>query len=102
MRTSSEEWVDWTFGGAYWSMCSSTNTGTIDVDDFYMDSTRARVEVCNASTYAASTKCELQIPTAWSDSFRYRELQEGVSGFGNGVRLSYSTRRARSTLQATQ
>ena len=28
--------------GAYWSMCSSTaDTGTIDIDDFYMDNTQS-------------------------------------------------------------
>ena len=68
MRDSSSDWTDWTFGGAYYSMCSSTNTATIDVDDFYMDSTRARVEVCDTATWSARTRCEPQIPTAWSDA----------------------------------
>jgi chitodextrinase len=68
MRTTSDNWTQWTFGGAYWSMCGSSDTGTIDVDDFYMDSTQARIEVCNAATYSASTRCELQLPTAWSDT----------------------------------
>lgn len=36
-------------------------------DDVYMDSSRARVEIGNAPTWAASTRRELQIPTAWSD-----------------------------------
>jgi len=37
-------------------------------DDIYIDNTPARVELCNANTKAASTHCELQIPTAWSDT----------------------------------
>jgi chitodextrinase len=68
MRNTSENWVDWTFGGAYYDMCGSADTATIDVDDFYMDRTRARVEVCNTPTWSARTKCELQLPTAWSDT----------------------------------
>lgn len=36
------------------------------VDDVYVDVTRARVEVCDTSTWAARTRCEPQIPSAWS------------------------------------
>lgn len=43
-------WMDW-----YWS-------------ELYLDTTRARVEIGNASTYAACTHREIQIPNAWSDS----------------------------------
>ena len=82
MRNTSENWVEWTFGGAYYSMCSSANTATIDVDDFYMDNTQARVEVCNAPTYSASTKCELQIPTAWSDTSITASLKKGYLAAG--------------------
>jgi hypothetical protein len=68
LREMTDEWVEWTFGGAYYDMCDPTNTATIDVDDFYMDSTRARVEVCDSPTWASRTRCELQLPTAWSDA----------------------------------
>jgi hypothetical protein len=86
MRTTSDNWTKWTFGGAYWDMCGSSDTGTIDIDDFYMDSTQARVEVCNASTFSASTKCELQLPTAWSDSsitatFKKGQLTGSTTGY---------------------
>ena len=47
-----------------------------------MDSTRARVEVCNASTYSASTKCELQVPTNWSDTSITATLKKGYLGAG--------------------
>lgn len=37
-------------------------TGVIsDFRDFYFASTRARIEVCDASTYTASTHCEIQL-----------------------------------------
>jgi len=39
-----------------------------EFDDFYFDYTLARVELCNSSTWNLSTKCEVQPPTAWSDT----------------------------------
>jgi hypothetical protein len=81
MRTSNDNWTFWAFGGAYYDMCGSS-LGTIDVDDFYMDSTRARVEVCNASTYSASTRCELQLPTVWTDTSITTTLKRGYLNAG--------------------
>lgn len=46
-------------GGGSWSAY---------MDDIYVDSTQARVEICDTATWAARTHCEIQIPTAWSDS----------------------------------
>jgi hypothetical protein len=68
MRESSDDWVDWVFGGAYFSGCDVTDGLDIDLDEFYTDSTRARVEVCDAATWSARRRCELQLPTAWSDA----------------------------------
>jgi len=87
MRNTSENWVDWTFGGAYYDMCDTTNTATIDVDDFYMDSTPARVEVCDGPTLSASNRCELQIPAAWSDSSITVQLNQGY--LANGTAYVY-------------
>lgn len=41
---------------------------TVWLDDIYIANTPARVEVCNTSTWAARTHCEVQIPTAWSST----------------------------------
>ena len=38
-----------------------------DFGQVYIDVTRARVEIGNASTFAACTHREIQIPTAWAD-----------------------------------
>lgn len=38
------------------------------IDDFYIDRTQARVEVCDTSTWSARTQCEIQPATAWSAS----------------------------------
>jgi len=37
-------------------------------DGIYIDSAWQRVMICDASTWAARTHCEIQIPTAWSDN----------------------------------
>lgn len=39
---------------------------TVYFDDFYMSKSLARVEIGNASTYAACSQREIQIPSAWS------------------------------------
>lgn len=44
------------------------NAGSWNFDDVYIDYTRARVELGNASTWASCTIREIQIPTAWSDN----------------------------------
>jgi hypothetical protein len=98
MRSDSADWEYWEIGGAYWDMCGSADTGTVDIDEFYMDSTPARVEVCNAPTYAASTHCELQVTSAWSDTsitftFNQGYLASGTSyvyaiNAGGGVNAS--------------
>jgi hypothetical protein len=92
MRTSSEDWTFWAFGGAYYDMCNPTgDTATIDVDEFYMDSTPARVEVCNAPTFSASTRCELQLPTTWSDSSITFTFKRGYLGTGPAYVYVFNT-----------
>jgi len=68
LRTSSTNTSKLTLGAAYYSMCNGTQTATFDVDEIYIDSTPARVEIGNASTWAACTKRTIQRPTAWSDT----------------------------------
>ena len=46
-------------------------TPVVDFGEIYIDNTLARVEICNASTKAASTHCEIQIPqgtNTWTDN----------------------------------
>lgn len=76
-RNTSSEWVDWVFGGAYYDMCNSGDTATIDVDEFIMDSQRARVEICNTSTWSARTKCEYQVATSWSTTSITATVKKG-------------------------
>ena len=58
--------------GHYWSReavdaCASNGGARVYVDDVYIDTSWARVELGNASTYSASTHREIQVPTAWSN-----------------------------------
>jgi hypothetical protein len=43
----------------------SDGSGTLHLDDLYIDNTWSRVEIGNAATYAASTHREIQPATAW-------------------------------------
>ena len=51
--------------------CPDGCPATFWIDDVYVDTSRARVDLCDAATWsgreAAGARCELQIPTAWSD-----------------------------------
>ena len=80
MRDTSSEWVDWTFGGAYYDQCDVGDTCTIDLDEFVMDSQRARVELANTSTWAARTFSEYQRATSWADGSITVELNAGHFG----------------------
>jgi hypothetical protein len=46
-------------------------------DDVYIDTTPARVELCNESTWATRKHCEIQVPTAWSPSSINITLNKG-------------------------
>jgi len=58
--------------GHYWGHdavddCPSNPGARVYVDDVYIDTSWARVELGNAPTYAASTHREVQVATAWAD-----------------------------------
>lgn len=55
-----------TIGGAYYDMCASSNTATLDVDDVVIDTTPARVLLCTGSSFSARGSCDYQPATAWS------------------------------------
>ena len=52
---------------------------TMDFGEIYVDSTPARVEVCDGATFAGSTHCEIQIPqNTWSDSTIQINVNQGT------------------------
>ncbi len=75
---SVSDWCDIGYdpNGQQWRLCdmidSPTNCdgadGSYNYDDIFMNNTQARVEIGNASTWAACTMREIQIPTSWSAS----------------------------------
>ena len=72
-HVSTPEWRYFYMGHFYGSLynsnssaCVETRDANIYYDDVYIDNTQARVEICDASTWAARTQCEIQIPSAWS------------------------------------
>ena len=87
MRTDSIPWVQLTIGGAYYSMCDSSDPATIDVDNIYIDNTPQRVEVGNASTWTACTHREIQIPSAWSSNSITFSVNQGAFTSGQQAYL---------------
>ena len=70
-NTSTNAWST-VWLGEYSKQCSYT----LEFDDVYIDTTQARVEVGNASSWDNCTHREIQIPTEWSDgsiSFNFNQ-----------------------------
>src|SRR5262249_26850009 len=59
-----------------------SNSYTVWADDFYVDTTRARVEIGDASTLAASKKRNILPPQSWSDT--QISVKANVSMFPSG------------------
>jgi hypothetical protein len=57
------------------------------VDDVYVDNTRARVEICEGSTWAARTRCDIQIPSAWSNNSITFSANQGAFTSGQNAYL---------------
>jgi hypothetical protein len=60
-----------------WHMPSRPDPNFLYLDDVYLDTTWARVEIGNAPSYGASTHREIQIPTEWTNSQITIELNLG-------------------------
>jgi len=56
-------------------------------DEIYIDTTRARVEIGNASTWSACTHREIQIPSAWSGSSITVTVNQGSFADSSGAYL---------------
>jgi hypothetical protein len=50
----------------------------IYLDDMYIDKSRARVELCSESTWAARAHCEIQPPTSWSATTAAVTINQGT------------------------
>jgi len=55
----------------------------LQIDDVYIDNTRARVEIGNASTWSGCTHREVQIPTSWSSGSITATVNQG--SFADGA-----------------
>ena len=56
---------------------------TLYNDQVYLDTTQARVELCDSSTWSARTHCEIQPATAWTDTGATITLNQGTFSNGN-------------------
>ncbi len=71
-RSSTSQWSQIRIGH-YWASdgvpeCGANGGADIYLDNVYVDTTWAHVELGNASTYAGSTVREIQVPTSWSST----------------------------------
>lgn len=69
------------------SLLNSASSYKFFVDDAYIDSTPARVELCESSTYVSSTHCEAQPATAWADGSITITLNRGSFGASGSAYL---------------
>lgn len=74
-----------TFFGAYCDADPADRRYRVYGDDFYLDNTQARVELGNASTFAASTIHEIQPATAWSTGSISVTVNQGAFTNGSDV-----------------
>lgn len=81
MRTGAYGWLQWIFG-AYHATDTDNAVADVYVDQLYFDNTRARVELGNASTWAACTRREVQPSTAWSTGSITALCQKGALSTG--------------------
>jgi hypothetical protein len=74
--------------GADWSNAQNSPTPRFDFGEIYVDTTLARVEICNASTKASSNHCEIQIPkTQWIDGTLQITVNQGSFATGTTAYL---------------
>ncbi len=66
-RATLDYWTQWHFG-SYHSNNSTGSVADVYLDNIYFDSTRARVEIGNASSWDNCTIREIQVANAWSDT----------------------------------
>lgn len=52
----------------------------VHTDDVYIDTTPARIEICDTATWAARTHCEVQLPTTWSTTQATATINRGSFG----------------------
>jgi hypothetical protein len=57
------------------------------MDDIYVDTTQARIELCDTPTWSARTHCEIQKPSAWSDTGATINLNQGTFANSSNVYL---------------
>lgn len=80
MRTSAAQVLNCSYlvvGMDYWINPSSTNGPTVWYDDHYLDTSRARLVLANAATWAGSTIRSPQPATQWSATTVAAQLKTG-------------------------
>jgi hypothetical protein len=74
-------------GIGFENLDSSSNSPVVDFGEIYVDSTVARVEIGDGSTWSTSTHREIQIPNSWSASEVHITLNQGSFADGSTAYL---------------
>lgn len=56
---------------------------SVYMTDIYVDTTPQRIEVCDASTWAGRSHCEIQVPTAWANGSLSVKVNQGTFANSN-------------------
>lgn len=70
-----------------YEMSQSGHTATVYIDDVYFDTSRARVEIGNASTWSSCTRREIQIHSGWGTSSITAKINQGAFSGGQTAYL---------------
>jgi hypothetical protein len=78
--------------GHYWDqaahdVCPANGGAIVYVDDVYIDTSWARVELADASSYAASTHREIQVANAWAEGAVSVNFNPGTFAAGSTAYL---------------
>ena len=68
--------------GFYNSHSANGSNSDFYIDDAYIDNTWARVEICSGATWLNKGGCEIQSPTAWSDTSVTVTVNQGAFNSG--------------------
>jgi hypothetical protein len=76
-RSSNGHWRSWRIGAYHAVDDPASASAVVQVDDVYVSSTRARVEIGNAARWQDVTHREVQIAKSWSDGSISFEVNQG-------------------------
>ena len=81
--------IGYVFFGYYYSLSDCTPAPSAERwwDEIYVDTTQARIEICDSAEWSTKSHCEIQIPTSWSATEITFTANQGSFANGSTVYL---------------